>query len=122
MVTFAQLVTMQYFFISIFLLSNLLNFSTQIGDQPGVGKGKHILKKSTTGNPVGVIGFCIEESEGSEVQEENEHPENQQDFIHFNFPNFRVCRLFIFDPIGTSRILSGYLSKKLYLILLNIRI
>ena len=122
MVTFAEPIDMQYLFISIFVLSNLLNFSSQMGSAKGDGKELTIEKKAISGIALASVEFFLEETEDNKEQEEHDSPEIHSGALPGPFAGYvyGVVRTLVSSQNdGISR---AHLQTKIFLFLHNIRI
>ena len=113
---------MQYLFISIFVLSNLLNFSMQMESAKGDSKELAIRKQVTSGIAFASVEFFLEESEDNKEQEEHDSPEIQGGTILKEFRGFihKGVQILGFCQEGWESNLFVY--KKLFLFLHNMRI
>jgi hypothetical protein len=120
--TFAAPIDMQYLFISIFVLSNLLNFSSQMGSAKGDIRELTIQKNANTGIALASIEFFLQETEDNKEQEEHYAPEIQGGAIVGQFSEllWKVVQTLVSGQNGgLSR---AQIHTKLFLFLHNIRI
>jgi hypothetical protein len=113
---------MQYLFISIFVLSNLLNFSTQMGSSKGVTKGLTVRKKASSGIAVASVEFFLEETEDNKEQEEHDSPEIQGGAFHGQLSGFVNRAVRILDSSQIGGITKTLILNKIFLFLHNLRI
>ncbi len=122
LVTFAEPIDMQYLFISIFVLSNLLNFSSQMGSAKSEGKELTIEKKAISGIALASVEFFLEETEDNKEQEEHDSPEIQSGALPGPFTGlfYGVVRTLVSNQ--NDEISGAHLHTKIFLFLHNIRI
>lgn len=122
MVTFAKQNVMQYLFISIFVLSNLLNFSTQMGCLKGDQKGQTIRKKVNSGIAAASVEFILEETEDNKEQEEHDSPDIHGGSFQGLLTGFTRNVIQFLGSYQTSGISDTCVPAKIFLLLHNIRI
>jgi hypothetical protein len=122
LVTFAKPIDMQYLFLSIFLLSNLLNFSSQMGSAKGDFRELTIDKKAISGIALTWVEFILEETEDNKEQEEHDSPEIQGGALMGPFTGllYEVVQTLVCGQNGG--ISRTHVHKKIFLFLHNIRI
>ncbi|HPI09666.1 MAG TPA: hypothetical protein PLK63_01430 [Catalimonadaceae bacterium] len=113
---------MQYLFISIFVLSNLLNFSMQMESAKGESRGFTIRKQASSGMAIASVEFFLEETEDNKEQEEHDSPEIQGGALQGQLTGFthKVVQILGSGQDGGESNL--FIYKKLFLFLHNMRI
>jgi hypothetical protein len=122
LVTFAKPIDMQYLFLSIFVLSNLLNFSSQMGSAKGDFRELTIQKNANAGISLASIEFFLQETEDTKEHEEHDSPEIQGGAIvgQFSELSWKVVQTLVSGQNGGPS--SAQIHTKLFLFLHNIRI